>query len=193
MGLNALTAMAKFADEINQFFLSSALMYPDDPVYSPEALQEAMWRIPICDLEAASTFNDQRPMTRATAASEDCYQSVTTFIASYYANTVEGVADGPTQLSLTLSEHLGKLTAYMSGVATNNGRRPFLTPRGWVGLGPPAIEPGDQIVIFFGCRTPVVLRPSNDGKYLLLGDAYVHGVDGEYMQAVREERAFHLC
>lgn len=44
------------------------------------------------------------------------------------------------------------------------------------GIGPRCVEAGDQVVVFLGCKVPVVLRPRKDGQgYLLIGDAFVDG------------------
>jgi hypothetical protein len=58
----------------------------------------------------------------------------------------------------------------------------FRTSKGYMCLGPNAMEAGDVVCILFGCKVPYVLRPV-DGHYLLVGDAYVHGImDGEAME-----------
>ncbi|KAG4435095.1 hypothetical protein IFR05_009422 [Cadophora sp. M221] len=63
---------------------------------------------------------------------------------------------------------------------------PFMTQRGYVGLGPgygqEHTRPGDLVCIFYGARVPFVLRPRPDGQsgYILVGEAFVYGImDGE--------------
>jgi hypothetical protein len=35
-------------------------------------------------------------------------------------------------------------------------------------------------VVLFGAKTPMILRPDGDGRYLLVGECYLHGfMDGE--------------
>jgi hypothetical protein len=59
-----------------------------------------------------------------------------------------------------------------------------------MGLGPNAMQTGDVVCILFGCKVPYILRPV-DGHYLLVGDAYIHGImDGEAMAADFRERTF---
>ncbi|KAF2838109.1 hypothetical protein M501DRAFT_1004951 [Patellaria atrata CBS 101060] len=63
---------------------------------------------------------------------------------------------------------------------------------GWV---PDPAKPGDLICILYGGRTPYVLRPSVNGRYKLIGPAYVHGLMyGEAMKmkdVVEEDFAIH--
>jgi hypothetical protein len=76
------------------------------------------------------------------------------------------------------------------GMVLNNAF--FITKSGNLGIGPPDIQPGDQVWIFHGGHVPFVMRKAPECgishghvKLLLVGDAYVHGVmDGE---AVREK------
>ncbi|KAI1409895.1 HET-domain-containing protein [Hypoxylon sp. FL1857] len=52
------------------------------------------------------------------------------------------------------------------------GRRFFITKRGRMGLGPPEIQPGDQVAILKGCHVPLLLRQAGD-HMILVGEAYV--------------------
>lgn len=66
----------------------------------------------------------------------------------------------------------------------------FVTKKGYIGIGPPNAQPGDQVWIFHGGNVPFITRKTeenniSDGHHnmLLVGDAYVHGImDGEAMQ-----------
>jgi hypothetical protein len=56
---------------------------------------------------------------------------------------------------------------------------------GRIGAGPPDILPDDEVVLFFGAKTPFILRkgPFDDGTYRLIGDCYVHdAMMGEALQ-----------
>jgi hypothetical protein len=60
----------------------------------------------------------------------------------------------------------------------------YLTSRGYVGTGPPSLEPGDQVWLICDARVPFVVRPSNVDKleYRLVGETYLHGcMHGEMM------------
>jgi len=55
------------------------------------------------------------------------------------------------------------------------GRVFFTTPNGYVGLGPSAMENGDQVFVLFGARVPFLLRKEND-QYRLVGECVVTGL-----------------
>lgn len=55
------------------------------------------------------------------------------------------------------------------------GRTLFITKKGYLGLGPYTIRPGDQVVILKGGRTPYIWRKKRD-HYVLVGECYVHGI-----------------
>jgi len=53
----------------------------------------------------------------------------------------------------------------------------FITKDGYLGIGPEATQPGDQIVVLDGARSPFLLRPLvNSLDYALLGDSFVLGL-----------------
>jgi len=70
-------------------------------------------------------------------------------------------------------------------VNTIEGRVFFATVKGFIGIGSPGAEPGDQIAILKGGWSPFILR--EHGMYFeMQGDAYVHGLkDAELLASVR--------
>ncbi|KAK5079469.1 hypothetical protein LTR70_009424 [Exophiala xenobiotica] len=56
------------------------------------------------------------------------------------------------------------------------GRSFFVTRKGYFGLGPLILQPGDECHIFKGARVPFILRRTDGEFYKLLGEAYVHGI-----------------
>ncbi|OQV06672.1 hypothetical protein CLAIMM_11213 [Cladophialophora immunda] len=58
------------------------------------------------------------------------------------------------------------------------GRRYFVTDRGYIGLGPAGCEVGDIICVFLGYDAPVLLRTQsgNPKTFALIGDAFVYGL-----------------
>ncbi|KAH8660845.1 hypothetical protein BGZ60DRAFT_381584 [Tricladium varicosporioides] len=65
----------------------------------------------------------------------------------------------------------------------HQGRRPFLTSEGYLGLGPASVQQGDIVAIIYGAEVPMVFRKASGVKYLLIGEAYVDGImDGEAME-----------
>ncbi|KAL8994655.1 MAG: hypothetical protein Q9169_005435 [Polycauliona sp. 2 TL-2023] len=63
---------------------------------------------------------------------------------------------------------------------SNCGRRVLITNEGSIGLGPKTAEPGDQIYVILGCRSPLVIRQARSGNYIIVGECYIHGImEGE--------------
>ncbi|KAI0165239.1 heterokaryon incompatibility protein-domain-containing protein [Hypoxylon sp. FL1284] len=57
-------------------------------------------------------------------------------------------------------------------------RRPFITTRdGYFGLGPPETRPGDIVYSILGCRSLMVLRPSGENRFQVVGECYLHGLN----------------
>ncbi|KAI4266345.1 MAG: hypothetical protein L6R35_006959 [Caloplaca aegaea] len=51
---------------------------------------------------------------------------------------------------------------------------------GLIGMAPEACRENDCIVVLLGCQSPMVLRPTDDGSFLVVGECYVQGLmDGE--------------
>ncbi len=78
-----------------------------------------------------------------------------------------------------------KPDAYFLTMTTSYKRRPFLTSRGYVGLGPEHLSEGDVTCVLHGGTVPFILRPrrvEQGGGYYVVGEAYVDGImDGEFM------------
>ena len=64
-------------------------------------------------------------------------------------------------------------------------RRLFTTNTGYIGLARQYIQNDDVLVLLFGCKLPVVLRPQEDGSYILVTSTYTDGVVMDH--AVTEE------
>ncbi|KAI0096400.1 heterokaryon incompatibility protein-domain-containing protein [Nemania sp. FL0031] len=52
----------------------------------------------------------------------------------------------------------------------------FNTERNRMGNGPRAMRPGDEIWILSGAKVPIILRPTNQGRRKVVGEAYVYGI-----------------
>ena len=76
--------------------------------------------------------------------------------------------------------------------ATDRRRLFFMTEHGSIGMGPPAMRPGDIVAILFGAKAPFILRPTDiDGEYRLIGQCYVNGImHGEYIKQLKAEGKF---
>jgi len=81
----------------------------------------------------------------------------------------------------------GDAMRYMQNMLVCNFRRFFITERGFMGLGPRRLLKGDVVVVLLGGSVPFVMRPKGSG-YMLLGEAYVHGImGGEAVEARRKD------
>lgn len=96
-----------------------------------------------------------------------------------------------------LVSHLDGLLVgrYFMPVLTMEGKRPYLTKKGYLGLGPGRSQPGDKVIVFHGETIPYLVRPvpeRGDNMYLLIGEAYCDGImDGELADTAERE-VFYL-
>ena len=75
------------------------------------------------------------------------------------------------------NDFLNSALQFYSRCWHNGHKRTFIiTEEGYIGMAPQTAHPGDFIVVFLGCQSPIVLRPRGDGGYLVVGEAYVHGL-----------------
>ncbi len=58
---------------------------------------------------------------------------------------------------------------------TGMKRRLFETERGYIGVGPLALQDGDLVCVLFGSNVPFVLRRFGE-RYRLVGECYLHGI-----------------
>jgi Heterokaryon incompatibility protein (HET) len=81
-----------------------------------------------------------------------------------------------------------------SAFAKATNRRFFRTDKGYFGLGPDVVIVGGRCCVLLGSHVPHLLYQMPDsGRYILLGEAYIHGLmDGEAMK-MWEEGALDLC
>ena len=57
-------------------------------------------------------------------------------------------------------------------------------------LVPENAEIGDWVCVFAGCQVPLVIRSAGNGKWVLIGDSYVHGLmNGEVEKFIEEGKA----
>ena len=155
----------------------------DVETFEPDWFEPAQYRIPVTDKEIS--FDDPSRIGRVTTASKARCESLLEVIFAYNA-AVKSQSDhkAVTTLSAKLQSNVGVFGKYMTLVANNVSRRPFITENGYVGVGPKSIEKGDEVIVFLGADTPHILRAIDGTKgHVLVGDAYVHGVmDGEFME-----------
>ena len=163
--------------------------------FEPEWLKPAQYRIPVADKENSPLSLDS--VIRATKQSKVLLESLLAVIFAYYA-VMEAEGDESATAAATFSDALrsnyGKFEMYMSNLACNVCRRPFITENGYVGVGLGCLKKGDKAVVFLGAAVPYVLRAENSGRRVLFGDAYVYSImDGELMQRPRTVEVIELA
>jgi len=103
--------------------------------------------------------------------------------------SIEQIRDFKTRMGNSLDrEAIAMAEGYteiaMSAAKYCHNRKLFYTERGWLGLGPPSLQPSDEVWLLKAGRVPFALRPTPSGQYLLVGEVYIHGImDGELVDA----------
>jgi hypothetical protein len=79
---------------------------------------------------------------------------------------------------------VSEVGTYMTQMVSACGARRFaVTEKGYIALVPGCAIEGDQVCVFLGSGVPYILRPASEGRFLLVGDAYIHGImDGEALE-----------
>ncbi|KAL1638031.1 hypothetical protein SLS58_009052 [Diplodia intermedia] len=120
-----------------------------------EAVSEALWRTPIADRALMHNYETAR-------ASERTRQSYLAFLS--------GTLSPGVQYADIVRDKL-------------QGRRPFRTARGFVGIGPEHLLEKDCVWILPGAHAPIILRNVGERRWTIVGEAYVHGImDGEALE-----------
>ncbi|KAJ5063063.1 heterokaryon incompatibility protein-domain-containing protein, partial [Bipolaris maydis] len=66
--------------------------------------------------------------------------------------------------------------AFSEMIPHTKGRRLGRTKSGWLCLLPAHVKAGDKLILLKGATVPFIVRQRKDGYWLLVGDAYVHGI-----------------
>lgn len=164
--------------------------------FEPEWFEPAQYHIPVSDREM------ERPatatMVRVTARSKTRCEALLTVIHTFNNLLTPGGNNRPgtaTSLAALFLQNMGKFDLYLSMMYRNIGRRPFLTEKGYVRVGPEQTEKGDIAAVILGAELPYILRPAdNFGGLVLIGDAYVHGaMDGEIIEESPAPETFEIA
>lgn len=146
-------------------------LFEDDSTFSEEDKIEALWRTSVADIEMSPSWEKLRWRSEVPDFYKQMYRQ-----NFPYKQMVE---DESLKSHFTLMD------------VVNIARRPFISKQGFVGICPEDVLPGDQIVVFCGAEMPYILRTNVEGKSILIGDAYVHGImDG--LSEAREVQSFEL-
>ena len=88
-----------------------------------------------------------------------------------------GALHDDSALDVALEEGTNETANFYNRVtATMDKRRLFVADTGHVGCGDSRLSIGDFIVVIAGSPIPFLLRPGSNGNYILIGEAYVHGM-----------------
>ncbi|KAK0754362.1 heterokaryon incompatibility protein-domain-containing protein [Schizothecium vesticola] len=114
--------------------------------------------------------------------------------AAYLTQTMAAAGDGeavaPELRSLATSEGVLGLDAEWSRSANgaSSGRVFARTAKGYFVLGPQVLAKGDRICVLWGGKMCFCLRPLDQGRFLLVGECYVHGLmNGEAVRLLEKK------
>lgn len=164
--------------------------------FEPEWFEPAQYRIPVSDREMEHPATAS--MVRATARSKTRCEALLTVIHTFnnlLTPDRDNRSGAATSLATVFLQNMGKFDLYLLVMYRNIGRRPFLTEKGYVGVGPEQIEKGDIAAVILGAELPYILRPADNlGGLVLIGDAYVHGaMDGEIIEKGLASETFEIA
>jgi len=94
---------------------------------------------------------------------------------AFYALLESRAANTNEDLSVVLSGGSDLCADFRRG-AQDQERVLLKTRQGFLGMGPLETEVGDAVWVLAGSKTPVVLRRGLQGRWRLVGEAYVHGI-----------------
>lgn len=184
--------------QIRQMCLLSKAKNPD--IYtSPDRRDEAIWRIPVGDVDQDDTFLPCRATQSCKHSYDHCVAQLElqlqansmASLEEYKTRAAEVNAMGETRVAETDARgNVGSL--YRIRMHELKGKRPFLSHIGYVGMGPSYMRPGDVIVVLSGASVPFIARPIGEGRFRFLGECYCDGImDGEIVdRRVKETIVF---
>jgi hypothetical protein len=85
-------------------------------------------------------------------------------IAIIKAELLVAIDTGKVEFQSTYDEHM------------STDRQLIVTAKGFIGCSSLSVMPGDQVWILPGMSTPAVLRKRENGRFLFINAAYVHGI-----------------
>ncbi|KAK3489785.1 heterokaryon incompatibility protein [Neurospora crassa] len=158
----------------------------------------ALWRVPIGDQYVAYGVGQQHTK-RTDSKVESVYRKFMAYYEDYasregdWNDYITAHKAGNKQVNLAADMHMDELLAegYYIALLYMQGKRPYVTKNGYLGMGPGHSKPGDKVVVFHGDTIPYVVRPvpeKGDKVYLLMGEAYCDGImDGELADTAERE------
>jgi hypothetical protein len=157
----------------NEKLVESGVEIYTDPSHRERAHQ----RVPVADLYCTGFVRR--------AEVDECHLGHAEVITDYIQRKAHGPRAGAPVTNAFKSYYI------MMGQQVE--RKPFVTVKGFVGLAPKHAKERDIVVVFPGAKFPYVLRRCDDGMYVLVGEAFVHGIMyGEFMTKNPEMEEFVL-
>ena len=110
----------------------------------------------------------------------------------------EHVSEAMEQIYLSVSEEIreGNNTVFpqylVSVIAACDGRRVFITTKGYIGIGPAAMQAKDECYVLCEGRVPFLLRPTGYETSQFIGEVYVHGLMKGEAAAMQTKDGLHL-
>jgi tellurite resistance protein len=164
--------------------------------------------------DITSTGSDTEGFTTRRINNDDYGLIATWFLQGSRAFLSPEILNKSWEISMIFKDNMdmGDIISYMEPKAVSPSidaairsaairQRFFITEKGYIGLGPSAMRPGDYLHILMGGQTPFILRASGIRKlrvgrfehplerecFEVIGDCYTHGLmDGEAMQQWKE-------
>ena len=161
----------------------------DCPIYdSLERRAESFWRIPIGDIEESATLD----LCRATPEFYKGYWKLVHDYEAIVGNVNFSTLAECKAYYAQCDEDEPMSRRYKSRMNAMGNKRPYLSKQGFVGMGPVTTTPGDVVVAFIGANVPFMLRPTEQGRFAFLGEAYCDGVMNRELSKTEAIRYFDL-
>lgn len=143
---------------------------------SEEERDDALWRTPIADCDAAfDVIGKFRPP--ASSRMKDSFEA---FIGSTREDDNSRASHSMPYINTMMLE--------------SARRRVFLSSAGYYGLGQETLRAGDTLCLLLGGDSPFIIRDAGLGYYELVGESYVHGLmHGEFLNISPNVEEFTFC
>ncbi|KAG8162960.1 hypothetical protein KVR01_007438 [Diaporthe batatas] len=178
-------------------FLDFSTLLPPTYLGHPDGQSrlEVIWRTIILDAEDVHNLDAASPASPKYAASFEklCKEAIQHVLDDIAAGKVDDTDLHRSTEAMRDMERLQDLSASFSRMDIEDDedafgtfcqrvlhsmatRRLFIADTGHVGCGESELCVGDVIAVVAGSSVPFLLRPISDGRYVLIGEAYVHGI-----------------
>ncbi|KAK4168482.1 heterokaryon incompatibility protein 6, OR allele [Cladorrhinum sp. PSN259] len=163
---------------------------PEDAFHIKSRREESCWRVPTGDLFWTPEKEKHRAGREAAGQHFQRYMHAMMLVIQAYQTEDEATKEE--KLAKFREMRNNQQLIYWQSMEYTEGKKPFLTRNGYIGMGPAEAREGDVVVVFCGGRIPFVLRPVPFERFQFIGEAFCDGImDGEIVTKV-EGRNFFL-